>query len=126
MNPEQAKSAAGVLLAFLAGSLGGYGVNKNWFTAAQLTGFITNETVISVTGLIVITVWRLIAHTQKNAVAVVDAIAKQPDSPVKAVLVEPTPEGLAIASSLPGTTTVPAGTAQAVRLAKDEPVRNIA
>lgn len=125
MNSEQAKSQAATLLAFLAGSLGGYGVSKNWFTAAQVTGFATNETVISLVGLGIVAIWRWIAHTQKNAIAVVDAIAKQPNSPVKAVLLEPTPEGLAIANSLPGTTTVPAGTAQAVKLAKDESTRNI-
>lgn len=54
--------------------------------------------------------WGLYAHTDTNAVAVVDKMAKDPDSPVVGVVVTRTPAGEAMAAQLPGTTTVPAGT----------------
>jgi ATP-dependent exoDNAse (exonuclease V) beta subunit len=63
-------------------------------------------------------VWSMITHTDKNAVAVVDTLAKQPDSPVKAVLMEPTPAGQAMAASIPGNTTVVAGSTPAINMAK--------
>lgn len=56
--------------------------------------------------------------------AVVQRVAAMPE--VKGVVMEPTQAGTAIANAIPGPTVVPAGTAQAVRLAKDEPVRNVA
>lgn len=59
-------------------------------------------------------VWK---STQKGLVADVTEIAKQPDSPVKAVITENTPAGLALASSIPGPV-IPAGTVQAEMVAK--------
>lgn len=61
--------------------------------------------------------WQVWKSTQKGLVADVTEIAKQPDSPVKAVITENTPAGLALANSIPGPV-IPAGTAQAEMVAK--------
>jgi hypothetical protein len=63
-------------------------------------------------------IWGLFAHTEKNATVVVDKIAQQKDSPVKAVIAEDTPAGRDLANSLPGSTTVVAGSPAAARAAQ--------
>jgi putative heme iron utilization protein len=61
--------------------------------------------------------WSMFVHTQTNAVAVVDAIAKQPNSAVKAVVTESTVAGRELAESMPGNTTVVAGSSAAAAVA---------
>ena len=118
MNPEQAKSSARWFVATFGGAAAGWFAAKGWFTIDQVTSVLNSETTISVLASAAVFVWGLFVHTQKNAVAVVDTIAKQPDAPVKAVILEPTAEGKALAEAIPGNTTVVAGSSAAVTLAR--------
>lgn len=109
MNAEQAKSAVRWLIA----TFGPIIVTHGYASASTLEMF--SGALVSVIPL----VWAMITHTQLNAVTVVDNIAKQPESPVKAVVMEPTPAGRDLAAALPGNTTVVAGSSAAVAAAKD-------
>ncbi len=80
-------------------------------------GYATSGTIELAGGVIISLIplaWGLFAHTEANTIAVVDTIAKDPDSPVKAIIVAPTVEGKVLAASLPGDTTVVAGSTVAV------------
>jgi hypothetical protein len=108
MNTEQVKSAVRWLIA----TFGPFLIAHGYATSGTLE--LAGGVIVSLAPL----VWGMFVHTQANAVAVVDTIAKQPDSPVKAVVTEPTPEGRDLAQSMPGNTTVVAGSTAAVTLAK--------
>jgi|SRR5882724_6214525 len=114
MNPEQVKSAVRWLITMFGGVVAGWFAAKGWFTIDQVTSVLNSPTTLSLIVSIVVGIWGLFVHTQTNAIAVVDTIAKQPDSPVKAVITEPTPDGRDLAASLPGNTTVVAGSAAAI------------
>lgn len=103
-NNEQLKSAVRWLIA----SFGPVIIQHGYASAGTLE--MIGGIIVSLAPL----VWGLLTHTQTNAVAVVDTIAQQKDSPVKAVLAEDTPAGHDLANSLPGNTTVVAGTSAAV------------
>ena len=118
MNIEQAKSSVRWFITTFGGAAAGWFAAKGWFTIDQVTSVLNSETTISLLASAAVFVWGLFVHSQKNAVAVVDTIAKQPDSPVKAVVTEPSPAGRELANSLPGNTTVVAGSNAAVNLAK--------
>lgn len=84
-------------------------------------GYVGSSTLEMVSGALVSLiplVWGLFAHTQAAAVATVDAIAKEVGSPVAGVVTANNPAGVALAASLPGPQTVPAGTMAAAQLAK--------
>jgi hypothetical protein len=108
MNTEQVKSAVRWLIA----TFGPFLIAHGYATSGTIE--LAGGVIVSLAPL----VWGMFVHTQANAVAVVDTIAKQPDSPVKAVVTEPTPEGRDLAQSMPGNTTVVAGSTAAVTLAK--------
>lgn len=108
MNAEQVKSAVRWFIATFGASI----VNHGWASSSTL------ETIGGLIVTLAPFVWAMFTHTQTNAVAVVDAIAKQPDSPVKAVVTEPNEAGQKLADSLPGNTTVVAGSAAASTAAK--------
>lgn len=117
-NIEQIKSALRWLLTTFGGVIAGFFVAKGWFTIDQVTSVLNSPALISIAASIVVGVWGLFTHTQTNAVKVVDTIAKQPDSPVKAVITEPTPEGVALATAIPGNTTIVAGSTKAEDVVK--------
>lgn len=117
MNQEQFKSAIRSLITTFGGLIAGWFAAKGWFTIDQVTSVLNSPTTISILASIAAGAWGLVAHTQKNAVAVVDDIAKQPNSPVKAVVTEATPAGQALAASMPGNTTVVAGSQAAAAVA---------
>src|ERR1700754_5185942 len=96
MNQEQVKSAVRWLIA----SFGPVIIQHGYASAGTLE--IAGGVIVSLAPLI----WGMLTHTQQNAVAVVDTIAKQPDSPVKAVVTEATEAGREMANALPGSTTV--------------------
>jgi hypothetical protein len=84
-------------------------------------GYVSASTLQMVGGVVISLVplaWSMFVHTQSNAVAVVDAIAKIPDSPVKAVIVESSRAGRELAEAMPGNTTVVAGSQAAEKIAK--------
>lgn len=118
MNPEQTKSSARWFIATFGGAIAGWFAAKGWFTVDQVTSVLNSETTLAVIGSVVPLVWGWFVHTQKNAVAVVDTIAKLPDSPVKAVVTEPTTAGRELAEAMPGSTTVVAGSQAAATIAK--------
>ena len=68
--------------------------------------------------IIVSAVWSLIDKTKTSMVAKVDAMAKDPTSPVLGVIMAPTAEGKDLAASIPGSTTVVAGTSAANDMSK--------
>ena len=118
MNQEQVKSAVRWFVATFGGVIAGWFAAKGWFTVDQVTSILNSPTTLSLAVAIASGVWGLFVHTDKNAVAVVDTMAKEPDSPVKAVVLEPTIEGKKLADSLPGNTTVVAGTTVAATAAR--------
>lgn len=63
-------------------------------------------------------IWQQLVKTDAAKVAMVDAIAKDPASPVQAVITTNTIAGRDLAASLPGNTTVIAGTFDAQVAAK--------
>ncbi len=113
MNDEQAKSGLRSLLIGIAGLIGGWFAHKGYITTEQITAIVSSPVFVTVATMIAGAVWGLINHTQANAVAVVDKIAKDPASPVKAVITTNTQAGRDLASDLPGLTTVVAGTQDA-------------
>lgn len=117
-NPEQVKSGVRWAIATFGGVAAGWFAAKGWFTIDQITSVLNSETTISLIVSIIAGIWGLFIHTEKNAVQVVDTISQQPDSPVKAVLTEPTAAGRELAAAIPGNTTVVAGTAAASSLAR--------
>jgi hypothetical protein len=118
VNTEQAKSAVRWFVSTFGGVIAGWFAAKGWFTIDQVLSVLNSPTVLSLAASVAVGVWGLFVHTQSNAVAVVDTIAKQPDAPVKAVILEPTPAGIALAQTIPGNTTVVAGSSAAVTLAR--------
>jgi len=72
----------------------------------------------TVAAAIVVGIWSQLTKSPAAKVAMVDALAKDPESPVKGVILESTIAGQAMARSLPGKTTVVAGTFDASTLAR--------
>jgi hypothetical protein len=84
-------------------------------------GYVSASTLQMVGGVMVSLVplaWSMFVHTQGNAVAVVAAMAAIPSSPVKAVVVDPTPAGREMAEAMPAHSTVVAGSSAAATVAK--------
>jgi hypothetical protein len=108
MNPEQLKSGVRWVIA----TFGPFLIAHGYATSGTLE--LAGGVLVSLAPLI----WGLVTHTEANAVTVVDTIAKQPDSPVKAVVMEPTMAGRDLAASIPGDTTVVAGTVAAAEAVK--------
>lgn len=108
-NIEQVKSALRWLITTFGGVVAGWFAAKGWFTIDQVTSVLNSPTTISILASVAAGIWGLVTHTQTNAVTIVDTIAKQPDSPVKAVITRPTEAGQELASAMPGNTTVVAG-----------------
>lgn len=117
-NIEQVKSLLRWLITTFGGGIAGFFVAKGWFTIDQVTSVLNSPVLISTVASIIVGIWGLVTHTQTNAVKVVDDIAKNPDSPVKAIITEPTVEGHALASSIASDTTVIASTPKAQEIAK--------
>jgi len=104
MNQEQAKSAVRWLIATFGPLIIAH-------------GYVTSGTLELIGGAVISLIplaWGVLVHTEANTVAVVDTIAKDPNSPVKAIIVAPTAAGKVLAASLPGDTTVVAGSTAAV------------
>lgn len=117
MNQEQVKSAIRSLITTFGGIIAGWFAAKGWFTIDQVTSVLNSPTTISILASVAAGIWGLVAHTQTNAVAVVDNIAKQPGSPVKAVITRSTEAGQELAAAMPGNTTVVAGSQAAAVVA---------
>ena len=108
MNTEQIKGAVRWVIATFGPFLIAHGY------ASSGTLELAGGVIVSLAPLI----WTMFTHTEANAVAVVDTIAKEPGTPVKAVILDQTTAGRELAASLPGDTTVVAGTAAATVAAR--------
>lgn len=108
MNIEQVKS----FIRWATATIGPFLISTGYISASGLQ--MASGILLSLVPL----VWSMITHTQENAVKIVDAIAKDPESGVKAVVTEPNVAGRALAEAIPGTTTVVAGTAAATAAAE--------
>jgi hypothetical protein len=102
MNAEQAKS----FVRWLIATFGPFIIAHGYLSQSNLE--LWGGVLASALPLI----WSMFVHTQTNAVAVVDQLAKDPDSPVQAIIVNNTPAGHDLAMKMPGNTTVVDGTAE--------------
>jgi hypothetical protein len=122
MNEEQTKSGIRSILIGVAGIALGWFANGGYVSADQISGIMSSPVFISFVTMISGAIWGLITHKQSNAVAVVAAMAADPSSPVKGVVMEPTIEGLgitkAITSSNPDAPIAAAGSTAALTIAK--------
>lgn len=117
MNMEQMKDQLRVWIIGLAGTALGWFASKGWINEQQVSAIISSPVAIAAATMAAGAVLSFLNRTEKNSVAILDKIAKEPDSLVRGVLLEPTAEGVALANTLPGSTTVPAGTVGAAALA---------
>lgn len=117
LNQEQVKKLAKWLAGTLGGFLLGWAASRGYQWGDIIGQLLSSEVFIGIlaSGITAVLAW--VTGRVPNLVGVVDAIAQVPNSPVKAVVMEATPEGKAIASNL-GPTTVVAGTVDATAIAK--------
>lgn len=116
MNPEMLKGQLRSLLIGVAGLVGGWFAAKGWITTEQVTAILSSPVAAALATMAAGFIWSAVTHTETNAVAVVNDIAKRPDSAVRGIITEPTHAGSELAASLPGPT-VQAGTVEAKRIA---------
>lgn len=117
MNSEQVKSLLRGIIATFGGIIAGFFAAKGWFSVDQVTSVLNSPMFLGLATSGVMYIWGLLAHTDKNAVAVVTAMADNPASPVQGVIVAPSPAGRDLAAAIPGAAIAPAGTTQAANLA---------
>lgn len=117
MNSEQVKSGVRWLVSTFGGAVAGFFAGKGWLSADTVLQVLNSEVFLGLLASLAMGAWALVARTEKNQVAAVAEIAKQPDSPVKAVITEDTPEGKDLAAAIPGPV-VPAGSVAAKEMAK--------
>ncbi len=110
MNTQQ---LTGIIKPFIAAAVA-YLAGRGLLFDANTWNIILSSAVT-----IALAVWSGWQNTNTNLVKNVDALAKQSDSPVQAIIVERTKAGNEMANSMPGNTTVVAGTA-AARSASEE------
>jgi hypothetical protein len=103
VNEEQAKSFVRWVVTVLGPILAAHGV------AAESTIELWGGVALSIVPL----VWGLFAHTDNNMIGIVDKMAKDPNSGIKAIITDQTPRGVAIAKAMPGETTVVDGSQEA-------------
>jgi hypothetical protein len=110
MNPEQAKSSVRWAVSAFGGAAAGFVAGRGWASAETVMAVLTSEVFMSAVAALIPLIWSMFRHTQAGAVAVVDTIAKDPESPVKGVVLTNTVAGRDLAAAIPGSTTVLAGT----------------
>lgn len=116
VSQEQVLEQLKLLLPAIGGLLTMMGI----LTPAESARWITQ--ILAVAGPLMILggmVWGVLDKRQASLVAKVDTLAKDPNSPVKGVIVTNSPAGQDLANSMPGNTTVEAGTAQATTMANN-------
>lgn len=117
MDSEKIKSLLRSLIIASAGLVGGWFAAKGWFTTEQISAVLSSPVFAALVTMVAGAIWGIFNKTERNMVAAVDALAKDPSSPVKGVIVANTPAGKELANSIPGATVVPAGTAAADKIA---------
>lgn len=119
-NPEQIKSFVKWFFATFGGAIAGFLVGRGWVTPDQAMGVMTNEAVITAIGggvaALISLIFSWIRHKAANEVAVVAKMADDPKSPVKGVVVTPTPAGVQLIEDVGSSSVVPAGTIEAAQV----------
>jgi mannitol-specific phosphotransferase system IIBC component len=118
MNPEMMKGQIRTLLVAVGGLIAGWFMSKGWLSQETWAAIVASPVTPALVTVAAGFIWSALTHTEKNAVAVVGAIALQPDSPVKGVITEPTIAGRELAKSIPLDTVVSAGTHEAATIAR--------
>jgi hypothetical protein len=108
MNEEQAKSFE----RWVSATIGPFLISHGYLNDGNL------QLILGIFVSLAPLIWSMFNHTQSNAVAVVDALAKDPANPVKAVILQSTSAGRELAEAIPGNTTVIAGTVAATAAAE--------
>ncbi len=104
MNSEQITGIAKPLI----GAVVGYLAASHLFFDAQTWNIILTSLVT-----IGLAIWSYRQNTTRNQIGRVDAMAKDPGSPVKGIIVESTVAGHKLTEEMPGNTTMLEGTAAA-------------
>lgn len=116
MNHEQVTSLVRQAMFYVAGVLSGVSFIAKIFTPDQVVDLLTSETVLALITSGVMTaiasIWALVTRSNKNLAAAADSVPG-----VAGVITTDTPEGRALATSIPSPTVVPANTAAASRIA---------
>lgn len=110
MNSEIIKGQIRSFIIAISGIIGGFLMSPEQYAGiAPIIGVFATMAAAFV--------WSGFSHTEANAVAVVAAIAQNPESPVRGVLTESTNAGHELAESISGPIAV-VGTAAADRIVK--------
>lgn len=117
-NIEQIKGQLRTYIGVFGGVIAGWFAHSGYVTADQVLGVLNSPAFLGVAAAVVSAVWSMIAHKQSNAVAVVAAMAADPASPVKGVVVQQNVEGRRLIDTVGSADVVPAGTATAATMAK--------
>lgn len=112
MNRDQVMSSVRYTVATFGGVFAGWFAARGWFSTEQIMGIITSEAFVGLVTSGVIALWGVLMRSDKNLVASAEAVPG-----VKGVITTNTVEGRALASAVPATTVVPAGTADAAKIA---------
>lgn len=118
MNPEIMKGQIRSVLIAVGGLVAGWLISRGWISESAWTAVVNSPVAAALATMAAGFIWSALTHRQQNAVAVVAAIAAQPNSPVKGVITEPTIAGRELAKSIPLDTVVSAGTHEAATIAK--------
>ena len=107
-------------LRILLPALGMLAVASGFMSQTLADLWVSKLLIISGPLMIVVgSVWSAIDKTRASLVAKVDAMAKDPTSPVAGVIMTNTPDGRALAAGLPGNTTVVAGSPDAANIVRN-------
>lgn len=112
-NYEQAKVSIQWFVTTFGAGIIGFAAGKGWVDADLMTTLLNSPTVISALASIAMLVWGLVQRLKKNRVADVESMQG-----VKAVLTTHDEKGLELANKVPVSTVVPAGTPEAIELAR--------
>ena len=118
MNRAQVEKLVRWALSGLGGFLVGWAASRGNQWGDIISNLLSSELVIGLITSAGVGLWAWISCRIPAIAALVDSLAKQPDTPIQALVLTKSPEGAAIANSLPGNTTVVAGTTAAGEMAK--------
>lgn len=111
-NPEQIKGIVRWSVTMFGGVVAGWFAARGWLNAQQVMDILNSPTFAGIIVSLVGGAFSLMAHTQANAVKVVDAMPE-----VAGVLTRGTNAGAALAESIPSVTVAVVGTQAAAALA---------
>ena len=118
-TPAQIKNGLQWLITAFGMGAAGWFAHSGYITQAQVMDIFNSPAFMTLAVAIVSGIFGLIANTRTNSIKVVDAMAKDPASPVVGVVTSNTPEGKALANAIPGNTTVVANSQAANSVAQD-------